>query len=197
MKQTKDEKIKTQIREAARGLFQKWGLHKTTMEDIAKAANKGKSTLYYYYKSKDEIFNELACDEFRAILQKARHAMEQDQTAEEKLCTYLRCTVEEAQKRATLYSIIFTELPDLGGIMGTLRNAFDQEELLVIRGILEHGIRSGEISLYNEKELTQISYLMMMAFKTFIFELVVHNKFEDAVELINFGATIFIRGMRI
>ncbi len=33
------------------------------MEDIAKAAGKGKSTLYYYYTSKDEIFNAVIEDE--------------------------------------------------------------------------------------------------------------------------------------
>jgi len=48
----KDELIKAAIIEAARRVFQKWGLKKSTMEDIAEEAGKGKSTLYYYFKSK-------------------------------------------------------------------------------------------------------------------------------------------------
>ena len=51
----KDEIIKAKILEGADKLFQKYGLGKTTMEDIAKDAGKGKSTLYYYFKSKEEI----------------------------------------------------------------------------------------------------------------------------------------------
>ena len=41
---------------AATGLFSRFGLEKTTMEDIAKAARKGKSTLYYYFKNKEAVF---------------------------------------------------------------------------------------------------------------------------------------------
>ena len=51
----KDDIIRADILRAAEALFQKWGLKKTTMEDIAKEAGKGKSTLYYYFKSKAEI----------------------------------------------------------------------------------------------------------------------------------------------
>jgi AcrR family transcriptional regulator len=41
---------------AAESQFIRFGFRKTTMEDIAKAAGIGKATLYYYFKSKEEIF---------------------------------------------------------------------------------------------------------------------------------------------
>ena len=55
----KEEIIVRETIESAKKLFQQFGLHKTTMEDIAKSAGKGKSTLYYYFKSKDEIFDKV------------------------------------------------------------------------------------------------------------------------------------------
>lgn len=51
MSKTKDELLKEKILTGADMLFQKYGLTKTTMEDIAREAGKGKSTLYYYFKS--------------------------------------------------------------------------------------------------------------------------------------------------
>ena len=48
----KDEIIIKEVIEAAKVLFQRYGLKKTTMEDIAKFVGKGKSTLYYYFPSK-------------------------------------------------------------------------------------------------------------------------------------------------
>ncbi|OYW78704.1 MAG: TetR family transcriptional regulator, partial [Sphingobacteriia bacterium 32-37-4] len=45
----KEEIFKEDIIREAQKLFQAYGLKKTTMEDIAKALGKGKSTLYYYY----------------------------------------------------------------------------------------------------------------------------------------------------
>ena len=46
------------------------------MEDIAHEAGKGKSTLYYYYKSKDEIFEAMITDEFSNIIIKANISFE-------------------------------------------------------------------------------------------------------------------------
>lgn len=54
MKNKKDI-TKTEILEAAEKVFQKWGLNKITMEDIAEASGRCKGSLYYYYKDKEEI----------------------------------------------------------------------------------------------------------------------------------------------
>ena len=60
----KDDLVKAEILKAAERVFQKWGSNKTTMEDIAREAGKGKSTLYYYYQSKEEIFDAVVIVEF-------------------------------------------------------------------------------------------------------------------------------------
>ena len=38
------------------------------MEDIAKAIGKGKSTLYYYYKSKSEVFQDVIIREADEVI---------------------------------------------------------------------------------------------------------------------------------
>lgn len=48
------------ILEAALGLFRQYGYRRTSMEDIATAAQVAKGTLYLYFKSKDELFEALA-----------------------------------------------------------------------------------------------------------------------------------------
>ena len=52
----KDELMVREILATAKKLFAQHGLKKTTMEDIANALGKGKSTLYYYFPGKTEIF---------------------------------------------------------------------------------------------------------------------------------------------
>ena len=54
---TKEDLMQQQILTAAKELFRVYGLAKVTMDDVAKAIGKGRSSLYYYYKSKDEIFD--------------------------------------------------------------------------------------------------------------------------------------------
>ncbi|MFZ3033260.1 MAG: helix-turn-helix domain-containing protein [Parvibaculum sp.] len=48
------------ILDSALELFRQYGYRRTSMEDIAQAANVAKGTLYIYFKSKDELFEALA-----------------------------------------------------------------------------------------------------------------------------------------
>ena len=64
---TNDNNQKEIIIAAATTLFSRFGLDKTTMEDIAKAAKKGKSSLYYYFKSKEQVFAEVIRKEISGL----------------------------------------------------------------------------------------------------------------------------------
>ena len=60
---TKDDSMVREILSTAKNLFAQHGLKKTTMEDIANAMGKGKSTLYYYFPGKIEIFEAVVDEE--------------------------------------------------------------------------------------------------------------------------------------
>ncbi|MFA9423591.1 MAG: TetR/AcrR family transcriptional regulator, partial [Sedimentibacter sp.] len=51
----------------ARALFKKKGFHNTKMEEIALNAGVGKGTLYEYFTSKQEIFDETCIDKVTVI----------------------------------------------------------------------------------------------------------------------------------
>lgn len=53
---------------AAKQLFVQYGYEKTSINDIAKAAHKAKGTIYYNFKSKLDIFNDLLEMEVEAII---------------------------------------------------------------------------------------------------------------------------------
>lgn len=194
--QTKDERVKHQILEAALGLFAKWGLFKTTMEDIAKAAAKGKSTLYYYFKNKDEIFIDLAIYEFRAILSKAQEAIAQQTTAEDKLRAYILCTIEEVQQRATVYQVVFSELSNIETIITRLRKVFYKEDQAVISKILSDGVESGELTPLDSLEIADLSRLISLSIKGFLAEYAAENDFSGAKKMINRSIPIFMHGLK-
>ena len=73
---TKDDIIKDEILKEAQKLFQQFGVKKTTMEDIAKAMGKGKSTLYYYYCSKEDIFDAVILKEMGEVFHCVKQAVE-------------------------------------------------------------------------------------------------------------------------
>ena len=59
----KKKLVKEKIGRAAMQCFEKYGLDKTTLDDIAQSIGLNKASLYYYYKNKEDIFIEVALKE--------------------------------------------------------------------------------------------------------------------------------------
>src|ERR1700727_3191041 len=51
-----DDMIQQEILKAAIRLYQKFGPNGFTMDDLASAAGRSRTSLYYYYKNRDEIY---------------------------------------------------------------------------------------------------------------------------------------------
>jgi AcrR family transcriptional regulator len=66
-------------------LVAQYGLKRTTMEDIATAMGKGKSTLYYYFTNKTDIFEAVVNKELKNFLRLTRQAINIAVTAKDKL----------------------------------------------------------------------------------------------------------------
>ncbi|MDP2915236.1 MAG: TetR/AcrR family transcriptional regulator [Candidatus Aminicenantes bacterium] len=69
----REEKARlTSIIAAAENVFAERGYHQARMDDIAEAAELAKGTLYYYFKSKDEIYVHLLEREGRKVHEEVR-----------------------------------------------------------------------------------------------------------------------------
>src|ERR1700748_2931683 len=102
----KEDMIQHQILEAAKRLFQAHGLYKVTMDDVAKAIGKGRSSLYYYYKSKDEIFDAVMQAEIREMLNAMTAAVEKADTAEEKLLGFCMSKLMVLRAKRSFFKVL-------------------------------------------------------------------------------------------
>jgi AcrR family transcriptional regulator len=80
-----------------------YGLYKVTMDDAAKAIDKGRSSLYYYYKSKDEIFDAVMDVEIKDMLAAVFHATEQANNLEEKISAFCAAKLNLLRERKSVY----------------------------------------------------------------------------------------------
>lgn len=149
----KDEEVKKSILEAALNVFQKWGYNKTTMQDIAKEARKGKSTLYYYYKSKEEILEAVAIQEMHRIISIAENSIRGISLTRDKIRTFIFTLIHEINKTASLYSLIAGEISaDKKYTEMLLQKVIGLEEIHIYK-MLKDGFVTGEISYLKEDEL--------------------------------------------
>ena len=61
------ESKRVEIADAARALFAEYGYKSVSIEEIAQRARIGKGTFYLYYKSKDEVLDDLLTEHLRAL----------------------------------------------------------------------------------------------------------------------------------
>ncbi len=141
---TKDEITKFAIIEAAQKLFQQFGLAKTTMEDIAKAIGKGKSSLYYYYSTKEEIFQAVVDKEKENIEQNIVMAIGKEDNAEEKLRAFAISKYRALRKRQLLYKIMTVGFSSENAcIFSAIKQRYNETEENILKNIIVYGIHQG------------------------------------------------------
>ena len=82
---TKKNKIEQRIITAATKVFLEKGYEGTNMTLIAEAAGIRRPALYYYFKTKDKVFNELFWTQVRCLVPAILEVLEKDIKAEEKI----------------------------------------------------------------------------------------------------------------
>jgi AcrR family transcriptional regulator len=192
----KDEVIRLEVIKAARDLFQRYGLFKTTMEDIAKAVGKGKSTLYYYYKSKDEIFEAILQEDMDEVFQAVKGAVEKETTAEGKLKTFTLTRLKFLDQKVNLFSIIVGEMADNPKLIKKNKKDYEFKEGELLRSILMFGITNGEFKSIGEDDLDSIVYVMLCAMRGVERGLLEDNKIKKLGDRLEFILDILVNGIK-
>jgi len=153
--------VRAQIVQVARKIFTRYGFRKTTMEEIAAATRKGKSSIYYYFNSKEEIFKavvEKEAEELKTELDRTLHA---DGTPIEKLKAYILFRLHHVRTVENFYAALNEEYLSHMDFILEIRRRFDEQELEVVREILEEGMREGSFQI-NSSEIGAIAIATMM-----------------------------------
>jgi AcrR family transcriptional regulator len=73
---TREDLMRQQICAAASGVFDRFGIRRATMDDIAEAAGVSRKTLYNYYENKATLLGEVIEAESRRVAREAREQLD-------------------------------------------------------------------------------------------------------------------------
>lgn len=164
----RDEIIVRDIVDTARELFKRSGFKKTTMGDIARSLGKAKSSLYYYYPGKEDIFEAVLHAEMDELLAQIHEALRRATTSREKLTAYCRCRLIKLKELCNLSDALKSEigeLHELHCIMTDLKCQFDTAHVGLVREILAEGVANGEFKKLNDQNIELVAYLMVSSFR--------------------------------
>lgn len=193
----RDEKMKSSIVEAAKTLFQQFGLSKTTMEDIARSIGKGKSSLYYYYPTKEDIFEAVVLREKQSIINETIDEIEKVDTAEGKLRTFALTINKALKKRKLLFNIIRSEAQDELCLLKMFKKKYDTVELDLFRSIITYGIETGEFKSLDSEKLDDVSLISVSMLRGLRLNLIVENPSDkDLFALIDYSIDLLVKALK-
>lgn len=155
-------KTKKDLIDVARQLFAKKGVENTTMNDIAEASQRGRRTLYTYFRSKQDIYKAVIESELSGLYSRLEEVIKRDMVADEKLLllafTRLNAIKEVVTRNGTLRADFFRDIWQVENV----RKEFDKKEIHYLETILQSGLDHG---VFHMVDVRKTAELLHYAFK--------------------------------
>ena len=196
----KEDVIQQQILGAAKRLFQVHGLHKVTMDDVAKAIGMGRSSLYYYYKSRDEIFDAVINIDIREMLSAITIAVKKAKTAEQQIHAFFFSKLEVLRERRSFYNTLDMGM-DADAISQFNKTKIIHHKLIMklegelLNEILTGGIKRGELKPLSKKEKETLVFVLLSSLHGLKREVSVENNFDQIKPIVQTFSHMVIHGL--
>lgn len=108
-KKHQPDKKKKKIFDAALKLFGERGFHEATMEKIAELAGVAKGTVYIFFKSKEDLIDQLLLEKSQEIVSKFSEIFSREDNIISQIQETIECYLDFIEKNHVLYRIIQSE----------------------------------------------------------------------------------------
>ena len=156
-------KTREKLIEVARQLFAHKGIENTTMNDIANASDKGRRTIYTYFKNKKEIYNAVIEQESEQMVSQLREILQLNISPVEKLRRLLEI-------RFALISDFISQGESIKRFFGLdikrvekIRKLASEKENEILRSIIDDGINQG---FFDESQCKYFESLQFLIFQS-------------------------------
>lgn len=136
------------ILKIAQDIFSKYGYKKTTLDDIANAVRKGKSSLYYYFESKEDLFQAVIVKEVDLLRRELEKVVMRNTDPVEKLRDYILTKLTTFRGLANFYHALENDVTAIEFIEN-IKNKYAQEEIRMIKRILIEGVRKNIFEVHD------------------------------------------------
>jgi len=183
---------KDRILNVAAKIFSKFGFQKTTVDEIARAAHKAKGSVYYYFKSKEDLFQGVVEKEFHTLRSELVKAIDNGHDSKEKLSNYILVRMKTISNLANFYEALKNDYLVYIDFVEKIRENYDNEELMFIKTILIGGVNNNEFEI-DDVECT--SPAILTALKGLEIPFFLNNKYNELENRLGELVKILIKGI--
>ncbi len=157
----KKDEVRTKIISVAAKIFTRYGFKKTTMDEIAIATRKGKSSIYYYFSSKEDIFKAVVEQEAEELKQDLLKEVSQIEDPIEQLRTYILFRMHKLKTLSNFYAALKSDYLNHLEFIEKIRRNYDRNEVKIVTEILKRGIKLNKFDI-EDPELSAVAIVTAM-----------------------------------
>ena len=188
-----DTDVKNSIVESATMHFSKYGFHKTTMDEIAKHIHKAKGVLYYYFKSKEELFNEVLKRELSNVQMELNKIINSGKDYLTIIKNYFLTRLKLLSTAVNYHETLKADFFEKYNFVKDVRDDFARYEYNQLYLILKKGNSEGLLDIKNIKSTVN---MVMMLLNSIELPLYLQNKYHEYEKTIDELVTMIINSLR-
>ena len=135
---------KQTIIKGALSVFNKLGIEKTTMDQIAHGSGFGKATLYYYFSSKDEVFIEIMEQGWKKLWEGIEARIVEEVAPKKKFMGIVKKMGKIVTDDKVLYGFLFTAPNFIQESQKQSWKTYQERLYSILQSIIEEGIKKKE-----------------------------------------------------
>ena len=168
--------VRIQIIESATKFFSKYGFHKTTMDEIARHIHKAKGVLYYYFKSKEELFNEVLKQELGNLKKSLLKIVNSDDNPIAILSNYMLTRFNLLNSAVNYHETLKADFFEKYHFVKDVRDDFEAFEQQQLTTIIKKGNQEGYLMVQNIGSTVDVA---MMIIKGVEIPLFLQDKYKE------------------
>lgn len=183
------------IIQSAKELFSQRGYNHTTVEDIVKYAGLSKGAFYFYFRSKDQLMEELVnsmADRTKEIM---KRWLEKDVSAEEAIKGHIRDFLLECYEDRNIAYVFFFELMCSKEEFRKLHNTHIEEIRSLLAEMVKKGYERGEFVCGSVETLVNLiaGYIRLIYMEGLLLN---RTSLEEVLKEAGEGLEIIMRGLK-
>ncbi len=149
------------IIEAAGKRFAYYGFSKVTMEEIAADIGLGKASLYYYFPTKEHLFEAVVRREVGQFFADIEESLKKNIPASDMLRHYAGKRIEHFRTLANLRILGFQQPHEMRTSILDLHREFKEREIIILQKILLRGRDAGEFEAADPQQTAEAVMQML------------------------------------
>jgi len=185
--------VKNLIIESATKFFSKFGFNKTRVDEIARHTHKAKGVIYYYFKSKEELFNEVLKQELGSVQAELSQIIIEGSDSLTTLKEYILVRLKLLHDAVNYHETLKADFFEKYYFVKDVRDNFNNFERNQLTYILKKGKEEGYLDF---KDINSAVNIIMMVLNGIEIPLFLQNKYAEYESTFDELATMIVSGLR-